>query len=630
LTRFGNHGDCCFGPYTLAAFREWLQGRYASLDALNAEWDTTYKAWKDVVPMTRIEARAHPSYAPWADHRTFMETAWADAYRRYRDIVHGMSPFSFIGNGGSQVFQADNGLDYWKFFRVWEQAQARASTTWYVKFYRTFPGAPIVTPYKAIGWNRQDGEARYGVWKHAFELRGAGDSAYPSIKKVAPDLSISKSGRSCEEITRPLRNGVGKLLRHLEIVGDGVAIHYSQPSVHGEFIIGRAENITKAQSAWVHVLRDLGIDPAYVSYAQVEAGELIGAGYKVFIMPFSVAVSRKEVDQITRFVRQGGVVIGDAMTGMMDGHCKPWKPSPLDDVFGIERSSDPVGRSGKMLVRAAGPLKSMERGFVLLTPFVENGLKPTTGRVLARSAEGGPGLICNDYGKGKAVRLGFLLSDYPSTPRLEANRREEVLRMVQGVLDLAGVPRRVQVLDKDGKPLPFCETWRFRRGEALYVGVLREDKTGLKTQIVDVGFPESRHVYDILEADYVGRAGEASKEMYPASPAFFALFREKVKGVLLEARPNRVDLRARRPELEVRYEAAVTHDGGSLEDHALRIDVYGPEGEVRHHYGANLWAPEGRATSVIRFALNDPPGLWKIVCRDVVSGLSASAEITLQ
>ena len=47
-----NPFDYDFSEPTLKAFRIWLQSRYPSLAALNAEWETKFAAWDDVRPFT--------------------------------------------------------------------------------------------------------------------------------------------------------------------------------------------------------------------------------------------------------------------------------------------------------------------------------------------------------------------------------------------------------------------------------------------------------------------------------------------------------------------------------------------------------------------------------------------------
>jgi beta-galactosidase GanA len=87
LTSYGDPFDFSWDPYTLANFRKWLESQYRSLNALNTEWKSTYKDWNSVMPSTTEEARRTRHFAPWADHRTYMEVSFANAYRAVRDAV---------------------------------------------------------------------------------------------------------------------------------------------------------------------------------------------------------------------------------------------------------------------------------------------------------------------------------------------------------------------------------------------------------------------------------------------------------------------------------------------------------------------------------------------------------------
>src|SRR4030095_898558 len=79
LTSYGDPVDFDWSPQTLADFRVWLKTEYGTLEKLNAEWLTNFKQWDAVVPYTTDEARRSRSFAPWADHRTFMEITFAKA-----------------------------------------------------------------------------------------------------------------------------------------------------------------------------------------------------------------------------------------------------------------------------------------------------------------------------------------------------------------------------------------------------------------------------------------------------------------------------------------------------------------------------------------------------------------------
>ncbi len=97
--------DFCFDPRTLAAFRKWLMQRYGSLAAINAEWGTDFKKLAEVVPLSTDEMMARSAeadrrgellerdnFSPWADHRLFMNKAFADAVAAGTRAVREVDP----------------------------------------------------------------------------------------------------------------------------------------------------------------------------------------------------------------------------------------------------------------------------------------------------------------------------------------------------------------------------------------------------------------------------------------------------------------------------------------------------------------------------------------------------------
>ncbi len=55
----------------------------------------------------------------------------------------------------------------------------------------------------------------------------------------------------------------------------------------------------------------------------------------------SLALSDQEVKNIQDFVKQGGILIADALPGVMDNHTKFRSKRALADVFGIKARSLP-------------------------------------------------------------------------------------------------------------------------------------------------------------------------------------------------------------------------------------------------------------------------------------------------
>jgi beta-galactosidase GanA len=56
-TYSANPFDYDFNPIALAGFRRWLKTQYASLTALNSEWETGFANWDDVTPFTTDEIK---------------------------------------------------------------------------------------------------------------------------------------------------------------------------------------------------------------------------------------------------------------------------------------------------------------------------------------------------------------------------------------------------------------------------------------------------------------------------------------------------------------------------------------------------------------------------------------------
>src|SRR5215213_7618963 len=349
LTSYGDPVDFDWSPQTLLQFREWLRGEYATLDALNKEWRTSFKDWGEVVPFTTEEARASGNFAPWADHRTFMEVTFARAYQAARDAVLQGDPAAHIAVSGTQATNAYNGADWYRLDQVIDDFLSYdGGNQW--DMHRSFarPGSMIGfwTGYGSSGLAVQN-----SIWTAAVQ-----NVLHPNIfwmySFLDPDMTYSKSARDMGVAFKSLKfEGIGKLLMESEREQDGVAIHYSMPSVHGASILGyhrrssddddetpqdkMAVSFAANRDGWVRAVKDLGLQFDFVASEQVEKGGLPSGKYKVLILPLSLALSAEEAQAVEAFAQGGGVVIADAGAGVMDEHCA-WQPNgQLNELFGI-------------------------------------------------------------------------------------------------------------------------------------------------------------------------------------------------------------------------------------------------------------------------------------------------------
>ena len=282
LTSYADPVDFCFGPHTLKSFRQWLKMQYGTLEALNRMWRSGFETWDAVRPSTTEEARKVGVFPPWADHRTYMEVSFANAYQVVRDAVVEGDRDGRIALSGTQVTTPWNGADWSRLDRVIDDFLSYdGGNQW--DLHRSFakPGARVGF---WTGYGRSGAGVRHEVWSAA--LQGV---LFPNLfwshSAVNPDLTWSRSGRDMGGVFQALRFlGIGKLLMESERLGDGIAVHYSMPSVHAAGILGFHDRGKKDddddpgfpanRDGWVRGLTDLGLSFDFVSSEQVENGGL--------------------------------------------------------------------------------------------------------------------------------------------------------------------------------------------------------------------------------------------------------------------------------------------------------------------------------------------------------------------
>ena len=184
--------DFCWGPHTLANFRKWLKQAYGSLEALNRTWGSAFSDWDAVVPLTTDEARKEGRFAPWADHRTYMEVSFANAYATVRQAVREGDPDGHIALSGTQVTTPYDGCDWYRLDGVIDDFLSYSGGNQW-DLHRSFgkPGARIGF---WTGYGRSGLAVQAEVWNAA--LSGV---LFPQLfwspSIVNPDFTLSRSGR---------------------------------------------------------------------------------------------------------------------------------------------------------------------------------------------------------------------------------------------------------------------------------------------------------------------------------------------------------------------------------------------------------------------------------------------------
>lgn len=92
---YGDHVKACYCDRCAVAFRNWLEVRYKTLDALNAAWSTSfwsqrYADWEDVIPPRLSPASNNPGQM--LDYQHFISDSLLECYQLEANILREVTP----------------------------------------------------------------------------------------------------------------------------------------------------------------------------------------------------------------------------------------------------------------------------------------------------------------------------------------------------------------------------------------------------------------------------------------------------------------------------------------------------------------------------------------------------------
>ncbi|MHC4917934.1 MAG: beta-galactosidase, partial [Planctomycetota bacterium] len=214
-------GDVCFCEHCMTRMRGWLEERYADLAALNAGWGTAFESWDEVAPLTTQEALERReagewNFAPWADHREFMDCSFAGAVREYAAEIRKHDPGALCGLEGGQCPSVFGG---WDFSRLvpeldWAEPYAYACTP---DYFRSFRNGRDLRLIKATGLGADPTTRLVLLWHYLFQAGGhsgaiVGDSKR-AIDTDRDDWPLAEGIRAFAPNWAELRSGIPKLLQ---------------------------------------------------------------------------------------------------------------------------------------------------------------------------------------------------------------------------------------------------------------------------------------------------------------------------------------------------------------------------------------------------------------------------------
>ena len=597
IASLGSNWDFDFSDQSIVPMRRWLCTQYGSLDALNQEWGTSFTSWDAVMPPTTNEAmrRSGDNFAGWADFKEWMDISYADALRMGVDAVHEVDPKAYVGIVGAQK-PGWGGYDYSRLTRavsVMEPYDIGGS----VKLAHSLnPTIPLLSTGFASGdWER------HRVWFELLQGHRGMILWDENQRYVAPDGSTAEAGKAAKGYYNEIRNGVGALIINSSEHDDRIAVHYSQPSMRTEWMLERRpdgeawmnrdasyershNNFVRVRESWGHALEDQGRQYRFVSYTQVEEGELLHHGYRMLVLPHSSSLSTREVANIRNFVEAGGVLVTDQMPATFDEHSRRLERSPLADLFPGEHTQ---------------PLT--------ITPC----------------------------GAGKTI---FVHADVMNYLQDRITGKEApTYKIMADMLLAAGVRPEIAVTDEANKPVVGIDVHVFSNGGVRLLSLQSNPQQSVNElgppnfqsndrfavrKRVRINLPAKATVYDVRAGKALGEHDRLDVTVDPYEPTILAIS----SAPLPELRVSMPDHAALGSTVQMAMELANTPSDIQV----YHVEVLDPEGHTALQYSGNVIGSGGFAVKSLPFAKNDSRGRWTVQVNDVMTGAVHSSHVDLE
>ncbi|HRU05284.1 MAG TPA: beta-galactosidase, partial [Candidatus Brocadiia bacterium] len=637
--------DYCTSPSCLAAFREYLKQQHKTLAALNESWGSRFAKWEDVTPAKLTDVEKGGKIGAWLEHRRYMESVFADYHDWLRKVIVKEIPEARVGISGTPNVNSYSGHDWWKLMQG-PLTHLSGYGGMQRELQRSFvrPGTFVTT---FLGYDYKDSDeqrGRYAPWDLLFH--GSGGVNYYTLESntlncplIRPDMSLTnKAGWFFEEI-RELKAGFGKLFMEARLEQDGIAVHYSPASIHAATALGLFSHRERLKNFGVNlnnvgkILQQIHAQYDFVHEEQMARGEL--RGRKALILPWSSAISEREAAAIKEFVEQGGTVIADSFCGVRDDHGSP--RAMLDDLFGVKQPADVPQLEAKELVMGSGAaaagLGALAGVKTVPVACGAERLALAGGAALAAIGKA-PAVVVNKVGKGRAILLNCSFFYYGDVA--EGGVAGEVLEetaaalsvtapiraFVRGLLDAAGATAPIGVVTTPKEMSAEIELARWKLGEARLLGVVRSVQAGpvdrKDTLSCALVLPKPFEVYESRSGKYLGKTAKIEDRFARGLARVYALLPYRVEKVTLSGGASATAGQA------VKVNIGLATSGGPAGTHVAHLSVSGPDGKERPWYAQNVVVKEGRAEAVIPLAFNDPAGEWKVVVRDVATGVEGA------
>jgi beta-galactosidase len=438
-------GERCYCPRCAQAFRDWLHGRYVSLDNLNQKWGTTfwshvYTEWDQIPVPLANGGSPNPGLA--LDFFRFSSDSYVAYQAMQRDILRDRCPRHFLTHNlmgfkydRINYFDLAKSLDFvaWDNYpRTQWNMQANVDPSYMALAADTMRGL------KGCSFWVMEQQAGSGGWEVVSVTPRPGELrlwAYQSIAHGADGILFFRWRAACfgtEQYWHGLLEHDGSpSRRYHEIKQMGIEIRQAGPSIFGSVIRPLVAMLHCYDSRFAFQIQ---CNNPHFSYPEqfhslyralwrrnvpvdiVAPSADLGA-YKLVVAPALHIVSETIANNIRAFVQAGGTLVLTARSGVKNeanAVVDRRLPGLLAELCGVEvEEYDSMAPDMENALEPTLP-ELMTRGPLLARVWCDI-LKSNGATVVARYAgdyyAGKPAITLNQFGQGQVLYIGTLGSD---------------------------------------------------------------------------------------------------------------------------------------------------------------------------------------------------------------------------
>lgn len=642
--------EVCVCDHCKKAFQQWLRQHHRTVEHLNAAWGAKLASWQEAAPVLLEDAAARtrndklPNLAQWVDFRRFMEHGWLSMVAEVQSAIKDRWPEVRLSFTNPYKFGPLSGTNQWLMSQT-EDILLKYFKAANTPRYRSYTSAPMVSWFgyqssadacrRYVWWFALNGGVMPIWWDPLEPWEYGGNRGLVAWNVFDPLWRATGRSKAVAESAADLLNGFGKLLRTAHRAQAKVAILHSQESMHLAYALDAVQpkgrrclykGWKQSDGAWRSLLEQNGIpydyiaadelrgdDPGFKWRTKIPGRPRTGLaaleGYRVLILPDTLALSDRATKTIGQFTAKGGWVVADVLPGIADEHGTP-TPGSRSALFGVSYNGLPrPWQPDDLLTFTDLTLKPLAGDGV---PSQVQALAQDDAQAMALTQQAGALLFARQHAKGRAICLGFLP---PTTP--------EAAALVAHLLAPAHVTSPFVATTADGSPAHDVETYVYELGHARFVAIVRDAKAEPDTASYHVSWPTPAHTYHSRAKRYLGHVKTAELAIPKAETAFLALMPYAIRAVRVQASDVRAG--ARLP-----VTVSIAADEARVGDHVIHLDLRDPDGVAPPAYRWNVVAKAGHVSLDLPTAINDPHGRWTLGATDVASGATGQVKFSLQ